>query len=130
MVCLWICAGSVGIQIAALFAKRAVIFAERAAIQRTRRIFMAKGTAAAFYKTMHCGAAIKVRRTWWEKSSAHAAMFSSTAAVHLLHSFLRVPYIHVRNSCTYLLMCVCVCVCMWFHLPSAEDITSHIRLET
>ena len=44
----------------------------------------AKG--AAIYKTAHCGASIKVQRFWWEKSGAHAAMFSSAAAVRLLHS--------------------------------------------
>ena len=42
---------------------------------------------AALYKTAHCDAAIKVRRFWWEKSSAHAAMFSSAATARLLHSF-------------------------------------------
>ena len=38
------------------------------------------------YKTEHCGAAIKVRHFWWEKSVAHAAMFSSAAVARLLHS--------------------------------------------
>ena len=42
---------------------------------------------AALYKTAHCGAAIKVRRTRWEKCVTHYAMFSSAAVVHLLHSF-------------------------------------------
>ena len=42
---------------------------------------------AALYKTTHCGTAIKMRRFWWEKSSAHAVMFSSSAASRLLHSF-------------------------------------------
>ena len=41
---------------------------------------------AALYRTAHCGAAIKVRCFWWEKSGAHAAMFSSAAAARLLHS--------------------------------------------
>ena len=41
----------------------------------------------AFYKTVHCGAAIKVWRTRWEKSGAHGAAFSSAAAACLLHSF-------------------------------------------
>ena len=38
---------------------------------------------AALYKTVHCGAAIKVRHFWWEKSGTHAAMFSSAAATHV-----------------------------------------------
>ena len=47
----------------------------------------------ALYKTVHCDAAIKVRHFWWEKSGAHAAMFSSVDAARLLHSFRRSPYI-------------------------------------
>ena len=69
MVCLWICVGSVGIRIVAFFDKCT-------AIRRTRRIFTAKGDAI-LYKTAHCSSAIKVRRTRWQKSDAHGAMFSS-----------------------------------------------------
>ena len=56
-------------------------FAKRAAIRLTCHIFTAKG------KTAHCGAAIKVRRFWWEKSGVNAATFSSATAARLLHSF-------------------------------------------
>ena len=45
---------------------------------QTRRIFTAR--VAALYKTAHCGAAIKVRHFWWEKSSAHVTMLSNAAA--------------------------------------------------
>ena len=38
-------------------------------------------------QSLDCGAAIQVRHFWWEKSGAHAAMFSSAAAARLLHSF-------------------------------------------
>ena len=38
-------------------------------------------------KTAHCGAAIKVRRTWWEKSGAHGTTFSRAATARLLHIF-------------------------------------------
>ena len=43
---------------------------------------------AVLYKTAHCGTAIKVRRTRWEKSGAHAATYSIATTARLLHSFL------------------------------------------
>ena len=70
MVCLWIFAGSAGIQIVALFAKGAALSRHKV-----------------LYKTAHCGTAINMWRCWWEKSGEHAVMFSSAAAARLLHSF-------------------------------------------
>ena len=42
---------------------------------------------AALYKTAHCGTAIKIQYTRWEKCGAHGTTFSSAAAACLLHSF-------------------------------------------
>ena len=81
MIFLWICAGSARIEIAALFAKRGMILGKRAAFSQQKARIMA------LYKMAHCGAAIKVRHFWWEKSGTHAAIFSSAAAARLLHSF-------------------------------------------
>ena len=50
------------------------------------------------YKTAHCVAAIKVQRTRWEKSGAHAAVFSSGAVARLLDSFVCVPYLAVYRN--------------------------------
>ena len=68
------------IRIAALVAKRAVIF-----LPNTPQF----GEPATFsrQKLVHCGTATKVWHFWWEKSNTHAAMFSSAAAVHLLIRF-------------------------------------------
>ena len=49
--------------------------------------FHGKTRIAALNKTVHCAVAIKVWRTRWKKRGAHAAMFSSAAAAHFLHSF-------------------------------------------
>ena len=62
---------------------------------------------AALYKTAHCGAAIKVRRTWRGKNGAHGAMFPSAAAAHLLHSFYAYHIWVSPNQCsrlTYVLL--------------------------
>ena len=69
------------------------LFGRCAAIRRTRHIFMAKGAVIQGLwrftrRRAHCGAAIKVRHFWWEKSGARAAMFSSAAATCLLQFFL------------------------------------------
>ena len=196
MVCLWICAGSADIRIAALFDKCALDFcrtyriftAKGTAIRgftrrctaarqskcgasggrkavhmppcfqvplrhvccirfdaycisknphmfikhsflQTRRIFTAKGAAirqkapqpldcgalqdgalqhghhsaahpwiAGLYKTVHCSTAIIVRHFWWEKSSAHAAMFSSAAATRLLDFLTRTIHGNCLNQ--------------------------------
>ena len=82
---------SAGYRIAAFFAKHAAISAKRATIQQMRRIFTAKSATIqrllVLYKTAHCGTAVKVRRTRWEKSDAHGTVFSSAAAACVLHSF-------------------------------------------
>ena len=44
-------------------------------------------TAFSRQKAAHCDTAVKLRRTQWEKSGAHAAMFSSAAAARLFNSF-------------------------------------------
>ena len=50
MVCLWFCAGSAGICIAALLAKRAAIFAKRATFGETCNIFTGKAP-----QSLDCG---------------------------------------------------------------------------
>ena len=86
-----VCAQSTGILNCGAFAARAAIFAKRTAFSRQKAPQSGKRyrslCIAALYKTVHCGTAIKVRHFWWEKSDAHAAMFSSAAATRLLHSF-------------------------------------------
>ena len=68
-------------------------FCQRAAIQRNVPHFW----IAVLYKTADCGTAIKVRRFWWKKSGANAAMISSAAVARLLDSFWRVLYVYVRT---------------------------------
>ena len=45
-----------------------------------RDAFSLQKTPQGLRQTMHCGAAIKVRSFWWEKSDVSAAMFSSAVA--------------------------------------------------
>ena len=52
------------------------------------------------YKTVHCGTAIKMWRTWWEKSGTNGAAFSSAAATlaccilfDVYHTYIH-TYIH------------------------------------
>ena len=112
-----------------LFAKHAAIFARHTTICRTCRVFTGKrhrNPRIALYKTAHCGTAIKVRHFWWEKSGAHAAVFSSAAATRLSHFFnIHVPYTSKRMICKMCAplfnknMCRTFMVCLWVCAGSA-----------
>ena len=82
------------------------LFAKRAAIRRTCHIFKKRrnpGITAALYKTAHCGVAVKVWRTRWEKSGAHGATFSSAAAVRLFFILFDIYCISTSVNCILML---------------------------
>ena len=124
MVCLWICAGSVGYGIAALFAKRA-------AIRRTRRILANApqfGERATFSRqkapqSLNCGALQDGALRRGHQSAAHTVgekwctwrrVFTCRRGAFVAFFLTYIVYVYILvNLC----VCVCVSVCLSVCLP-------------
>ena len=89
-VCLWIFAGSEGIRYCSTSCQTRHNFCQTCRNSANTPHFHGKKRRnpwiVTLYKTAHCGAAIKVRRTRWDKSGAHDAAFTSAATARLLCS--------------------------------------------